>query len=663
MKSIRRLGAHLTFFLLALTGLFFGSPAPSLAASTNGVNVVITNINNHLGATASRDLIDVSVSITSPITVSNWSLQILSSDQVFSSRSQIAAFAANSKASGAPLVTRMGATSIDPLVPATASISLTGSDAMVRDLGVHGFWLQLVINGRAVKSIPFFSYGSGGSSVQPTPIVWMLPLVEPPHRDLLGNFIDDDLAKSLAPDGRLGQILNFGSGPLTTWLIDPYLVESVAAMADGYTYGQGKPGSGQDVAIAWLTHLRSAVANSQVIALPYGDPDLTTLAKSDLKYNLTRSISEGASRLSALLQQPVSNVAAWPLGGLIDKSTKSLIENNSANTFLISSASVVNTQTATGSSNLGSKTSQSRLQYDATLARQLVDLTPLSANRLSAELTMITSERPSIPRAQILLPPRLWSPNSETMATIDSVVPIREISLDQLRNSPVTSGNTLKISGLSALNDGEVSALQLVNNNLSLFASASQIGSWSVRNEILRSSVLLSTSWHGRNLQASQYAQSAVAASESIVRQIRVLPGSYTLTTLHQKLPITITNDSANPATVVLRVIPTTFRILQPAYIQVSLEAKSKTQVMVPIDAVTSGDLTLVASLAAPNGETLGDVSELTLSIRTVPAIANWIMEGAAIALVIGSAIQITGRLRRRKKLKLEQESLVIDEL
>jgi hypothetical protein len=98
---------------------------------------------------------------------------------------------------------------------------------------------------------------------------------------------------------------------------------------------------------------------------------------------------------------------------------------------------------------------------------------------------------------------------------------------------------------------------------------------------------------------------------------------------------------------------PTTFRVRQPKPIRLTLEAKSKTQVMVPIRAITSGDLTLLATVLTPKGEILGDMSELTLSIRTVPAIANWIMEGAGIALVLGSAAQITRRLRRRKRQKL----------
>jgi hypothetical protein len=94
--------------------------------------------------------------------------------------------------------------------------------------------------------------------------------------------------------------------------------------------------------------------------------------------------------------------------------------------------------------------------------------------------------------------------------------------------------------------------------------------------------------------------------------------------------------------------------------VRLTLDAKSKTQVMVPINAITSGDLTLEATVLTPKGEILGDVSKLTLSIRTVPAIANWIMEGAGLALILGSAAQIIRRLRRRK-LKTASAHLAVE--
>ena len=271
---------------------------------------------------------------------------------------------------------------------------------------------------------------------------------------------------------------------------------------------------------------------------------------------------------------------------------------------------------------------------------------------------MITAERPSIARAQLLLPPRLWNPNSESLQSIKSGVPVTEIPLVKLQSSPVTAKDPIRLTKLSQLDEGELDALQIIGKNLRTFASTNQIGDQTTKNEMLRSALVLATSWRGRGFNAALYAQRAESDSEHIMRQVRVVSGRYTLTTLHQKLPITIANDSGGRATVTLRFTPTTFRVLQPQSVSITLEAKSKTQVMVPIDAITSGNLILGAAVLTPRGELLGDVAQLSLSIRTVPSIANWIMEGAAIALVLGAGAQITRRLRRRKKLELDRAQM-----
>ena len=627
-------------------------PNPVMAANSIAPKITIANINIHRGATVNRDLIGISVIINSPTTITNWSLQLLANRRAFTSRSQLAVFAGSTIANGDQLVSKAGDSPLIAQTPFTASVSITGKPAMVRELGVHGFWLQLTTNGVVTKSLPFFAYGSGGSEVTPTPITWALPLVEPPHRDLLGNFNDDDLAKTLAPDGRLGRILNFAGGPLVTWIIDPELVESAAAMARGYTFADGKPGTGQQIAIAWLAQLRSVVANSDVLALPYGDPDLITLAKGSLKKDLLKSSGEGVIRISAVLQRSVTRIVGWSNSGRLNKSTKSLIDNSAFTTILLSSDSFHSLQTATNSSNLSPRALKSQLLYDSTLANQLTELTPLSVNRLAAELTMITAERPSIARAQLLLPPRLWNPNNESMQSVKSGVPVNEISLEKLQSSPVTSKEPLRISKVAPLDEGELDTLKLITKNLRTFASTNQIGDQTSQNEMLRSGLVLSTSWRGRGFNAAIYAQRAENDSEHIIRQVRVISGRYTLTTLHQKLPITIANDSDGRATVTLRFTPTTYRVLQPQSVSLTLEAKSKTQVMVPIDAITSGNLILGAAVLTPRGEILGDAAQLSLSIRTVPSIANWIMEGAAIALVLGAGAQIFRRLRRRKKLE-----------
>ncbi len=71
------------------------------------------------------------------------------------------------------------------------------------------------------------------------PVTAVVPLSDRPHRLSRTVFVDDDLAASLGPTGRLGRVLAAVTGPLATparaqLVLDPMLLEEVTAMAGGY---------------------------------------------------------------------------------------------------------------------------------------------------------------------------------------------------------------------------------------------------------------------------------------------------------------------------------------------------------------------------------------------------------------------------------------------
>ncbi|MDV3131408.1 MULTISPECIES: DUF6049 family protein [Mycobacterium] len=113
------------------------------------------------------------------------------------------------------------------------------------------------------------------------------------------RFIDDDLATSLAPGGRLDTLLSaieFATGPqvdpdgnvrLATCLaVDPDLLVTVNAMTGGYVVNDGPdagpgtpthPGAGQDAAVAWLNRLRGIAQRMCVVSTTYAQADLDAL--------------------------------------------------------------------------------------------------------------------------------------------------------------------------------------------------------------------------------------------------------------------------------------------------------------------------------------------------------------------------------------------------
>ncbi|MEW5811790.1 MAG: hypothetical protein AB1925_20325 [Actinomycetota bacterium] len=114
------------------------------------------------------------------------------------------------------------------------------------------------------------------------------------------RLIDDDLATSLSPGGRLDSLLaaaDFATSPqvdpggeVTGALclaVDPDLLVTVNAMTNGYVVNDAAdagprttpthPGTGQQAAIGWLTRLKALAQRMCVTATPYAQADLDAL--------------------------------------------------------------------------------------------------------------------------------------------------------------------------------------------------------------------------------------------------------------------------------------------------------------------------------------------------------------------------------------------------
>jgi len=135
-----------------------------------------------------------------------------------------------------------------------------------------------------------------------------MTLIEPTHRSITGVFINDELASSITPRGRLGKLLFERSGSVNTFVIDVALLEEIQDLADGYTFidEAGETIEIPEFLIAqiWLDTLRNAVRGKQVIALPYGNPDREFLEKrAPGEYEFLKEVAQ--VRLRAALSAPV----------------------------------------------------------------------------------------------------------------------------------------------------------------------------------------------------------------------------------------------------------------------------------------------------------------------------------------------------------------------
>ncbi|WP_030905380.1 DUF6049 family protein [Streptomyces sp. NRRL F-5126] len=141
-------------------------------------------------------------------------------------------------------------------------------------------------------------------------------------------FDNDDLAADLAPGGRLQQMVSLGSQLPVTWVIDPDLLATVDAMTHKYSIKKGNttvPGKNQALANQWLNSLEKAVQNHPVVALPFADPDLASLAHAGRSVSGSLSHLQPATQVAATTVDTILHVTpstdfAWPIDGAIDPS-------------------------------------------------------------------------------------------------------------------------------------------------------------------------------------------------------------------------------------------------------------------------------------------------------------------------------------------------------
>lgn len=134
------------------------------------------------------------------------------------------------------------------------------------------------------------------------------------------------------------------------------------------------------------------------------------------------------------------------------------------------------------------------------------------------------------------------------------------------------------------------------------------------------------------------------------IHLVHLSQGKFTVTSTHQNLPITITNGFPNEIKVTLRVVPTNPKIQVGNLSVQTIPAKSKIQIMVPIEVLTSGTSGLSVEIISSNGNTLGDQVFYPLNLSVISPIATWLTTGAAIFLFLAATIQSIRRIRKRQK-------------
>jgi Family of unknown function (DUF6049) len=302
------------------------------------------------------------------------------------------------------------------------------------DFGVYVLVIEVTATHRAgvgavATTRTFLPWVPRHNEVRPTGFTWLWPLVGHPTRLSDGTYADDSLATDFAPDGRLLRLSQAGEQlseqlPLT-WVVDPDVLDSAADMSkpSGYRVvagGRTKAGVGTVAASGWLEQVKTATATSEVVALPYADPDITALRRGGLSSDVENARDTGTTEAERVLGRPVTGDVSWPIDGYTDKSTMGLLAATGTDAVVLDDRALPPrlelNYTPSGHSDVHTSSgSVTALLADHVLTDLLGDAAHnplLAAQRFLAETAMITAELPSAGPNRVILvvPPRRWDP-------------------------------------------------------------------------------------------------------------------------------------------------------------------------------------------------------------------------------------------------------------
>ena len=264
-----------------------------------------------------------------------------------------------------------------------------------------------------------------------TGLTYLWPLISSSHmtartqsdEEQTPVFRNDDLAKELAPGGRLQQLVTLGKDLPITWVVDPDLLATVNAMTEPYEVqkkgGGTTAGKGQAYAKQWLMDLQGAVKGEEIVTLPFADPDLASLAHRGRDVPGTLSglgpaTKRASTTVESILHTEPSTEYAWPVDGAVDPGIVDVATSAGAHNVIARSDSFRDTAlsyTPTSARPIGG--GNTALVADAPLSRAFEgDLTRRGATskavqRFLGETHTLTAQVPNKQRNILVAPQRM----------------------------------------------------------------------------------------------------------------------------------------------------------------------------------------------------------------------------------------------------------------
>nr|WSY53398.1 DUF6049 family protein [Streptomyces sp. NBC_00886] len=496
-------------------------------------------------------------------------------------------------------------------------------------------------------------------------------------------FLNDDLAKEISPGGRLDQMLSLGKDLDVTWVIDPDLLASVDAMTRSYKIqGDGDTtttGTHQAVAKAWLAELQTAVADKEVVALPFADPDLASLAHNGTSVTGSLSHLKDATDVAASTVETVLHVTpttdfVWPVNGAVDPSIIKVATSAGADKVIARSDSLQETgglpYTPSAARPIGGGTTA--VVADARLSTAFQgDLTKAGAATLAEQQFLAQSLALDLQtdkqRSVVVAPQRMPTASqaqamAEALTTLQGSTWTESQELTAAAKAKPDPSATTKIpsssSYPSSLRKQElpksafediVATQDKLDNFLVILTDESRVVTPFGR----AMNRAMSTSWRGRAGEAANFRQSVLGYLDDLTDQVKLIDKSETkLSGRSATIPVTVQNNLVQGVDhLVLRLTstsPTRLKIGGKAYTeqQVAVNGGHSQSVKFTTSANANGKVTVVAQLYTEDGQEYGQAVSFDVKVTEVTATVMLVIGGGVLLLVLAGFRMYTHRKR-----------------
>ncbi|HEU0041605.1 MAG TPA: DUF6049 family protein, partial [Jiangellaceae bacterium] len=496
----------------------------------------------------------------------------------------------------------------------------------------------------------------------PVSLLW--PITAPPALLPDGTLLDDSLAEQLAPRGRLGTMVDAAAGAPVSWFVDPDLLDTVDAMADGYEVrgagGSTSPGTGGTTAAAWQSAFAAAVQDDTITYLPYARPDLNAFATAAPELSLELSEQSVTWSQEVALTRGLGAVArgdvVWPAGGRVGDRVLSAVAASDAQTIVLSGAAVAPSdghplaRVATDDGEL------SAVVTDAGLDQAITDTSSTSdpytgalevQQRWLAETFLVAldaadEEQPAAPLVGAA--PQDWSPSPQVASALigawTSASWIAPTPLDQLATPQqpalVVPDPTADPAALPGPNVGATVMLDSTADRYTTLLADAGTAPAALDHATARSS---SSGWRAEPAVGAAYSSAVTSALTSNLAQVSVtVPESVTLSSHTGVFPLTVTNDLDEAVVVRLAVDSTNVDRLQVDDVPVQrVEAGEKASVEVTAEASSNGKVPIRVQVITTDGSPLGPQLSTVVNATDYGTI-GWVIVGAG-GLVFGASL------------------------